>query len=1827
MAKDKGVEAFLRGLEKEFGVKMRRTPSKPAQPAPSRYGPSSGPMTQAQLDRAYKGVGGVDLQSFEGWLKALGYDKKRREEEIEEQYRTNFVHEQVDKQREYQEKREKQLRKEFFENDWFDRNISSHLRKGVSSVGKGISSGVGNSLEAVGLKDNVEDVARIAGKGVSGVISALSRPSHAINNTRKAFLELDKDEPSFSRELTLSNVLKDMAGGVAFTGGKRSYESLDELVTDPIDSVKKLGSGFWKGLSGQEKTTNDEIIKKYAEMQNNPLYKNSWYQNIYGLGLDVVMDPLTYAGVGTVRKGASLAKQGMDSASKTRRVRELKQTKDEIQTALNYNAEAIAKKEMAVKNYEDRVSRNREALMETANNRVQNQLDSAISEGRIPGLEGFDDIVGTLQGEDITRLVREHGEYGRRKNITGTSGSFTRDKNKWLKDNPGADPSEYTFTRWQNEVKDLDTSLGKYFEGDERLSGYTPNQVIKSVNDDLYKNSDEFKRIETQRKNLVSEKKKLEPEVRRIHALDRARTEAERNILRQYKNVNNELKLVRDRKTAMISNGFSEAVRNIRSNSTKYTDPEYAQHLTKLREAVEGKFDAEGNLIRHGEPNLSGDLSTPESSRAIDSTLDDILPEVSDEINPEGLAKLVEGAPSRKRSRIEDVSRVDRYSEVEAPVMREAIDKRRASAHGEQVRRDLGAEKRLFENEAKSSVGKKKPGSVTPTPKVSGADAIKADGVKAVDRTSDLGRRVGNEGEVTYDALSDIIERNPNLSKLVDDIDRELDSLTTPVGRLNTKDVDIPVILKDKDGNLDVSRLTTSSKDVDGKEIPATIRFDKGDSHRLYVSKNSLLRNLGNDTELAEEILPFIQKVVDTANRSAVGINRVADKERAAFDALEKLGTSLSSAKELSTRPLSFNVSGNKETIERKRKNLQRIGRERFKLEYKERQRALEQLRKSGDMQKMVAAKRELSALKKSEAEYRSMINEVMDEMRKIDTFSVKREREASRISQILAGTHNGESVGLTLRILNKELTSGRSTSVLIAAGKHLNDNSVINSFTGVYRKAFQSMESALPIDMHRMRAHAMNRPAQLIRHYSDELSEGIGQMSKSERIQEYSITGSSALNSEVNKVFNDMLPYFNKGQVIGDSIVSVDDINKFLPESMVFAGEKRLSNYTLDDLKDAIGTSLEKRKKRIREHKNANPDYVYTDDEKRLLELRTPSDPLELAWNLRIAVEQATAYRGLTDSLTKLWGVERIVPTRTSRSGHTYYTSEYKRSKETADYVEGLQKDGWKSIPELGNTHYFPPEVAPDIEKLLTIFDVRNSTRVGRLIDDVTGAWKVGATIYNPGYYTRNLVGEVMAGWLGGVNEPKYYNNSMKWSKAIRGIDKEQYGPLLENEAFASYLKRNTPDTTVSVTKRNGKDVSALQAEALWLDNGLESSFLNTDYQEVAKRGKSELRANPITKGAMRVHDKVRRFGENAENFPRKAHFLHALEHAPQHLSLEKAGEWAAAQVRKYHFDYSDVTDFEKIVMMRAFPFYKWTRKAAPLMLQMMFIQPGKTTFPAKVHSAISRATNPDEKTTDGYNPYYPEGTPDWIKDSGAYKMGTDAEGKDTYGYMATTQSDALKALTDPLGAANTLLNPFFKTPTELALGSSLNTDVDNAQFTSGGDRLKSMVNSLPQAKFLERSFSLKENPYTEPGGPVAGVIPRMDERLLSFMTGVGAYEDPGFDNPMTNLKNRLKYFDAEGEFNVGRYYKDFPEKKTEGYKNWEEVQEKNRIREKFLDSSGYPTRGYYDLYPEDMSEGTRKYFFIEDLRAKYGVGKNQRWPRAMQLEYYQEYPGDRKY
>lgn len=133
-----------------------------------------------------------------------------------------------------------------------------------------------------------------------------------------------------------------------------------------------------------------------------------------------------------------------------------------------------------------------------------------------------------------------------------------------------------------------------------------------------------------------------------------------------------------------------------------------------------------------------------------------------------------------------------------------------------------------------------------------------------------------------------------------------------------------------------------------------------------------------------------------------------------------------------------------------------------------------------------------------------------------------------------------------------------------------------------------------------------------------------------------------------------------------------------------------------------------------------------------------------------------------------------------------------------------------------------------------------------------------------------------------------------------------------------------------------------------------------------------------------------------------------------------------AIDQVFKYHFDYDDLSSMERSVFRRVIPFYTWTRKNLPLMLEEMVRQPQKFTRFYQLKNEVEL--------------YSPQETivPSYFTEEMAVRLPfTFGQGQDeSRAYMLPDLPfTSLNDVSDP-SVALSQVSPFIKTPIEYAFG-----------------------------------------------------------------------------------------------------------------------------------------------------------------------------------------------
>ncbi len=386
-------------------------------------------------------------------------------------------------------------------------------------------------------------------------------------------------------------------------------------------------------------------------------------------------------------------------------------------------------------------------------------------------------------------------------------------------------------------------------------------------------------------------------------------------------------------------------------------------------------------------------------------------------------------------------------------------------------------------------------------------------------------------------------------------------------------------------------------------------------------------------------------------------------------------------------------------------------------------------------------------------------------------------------------------------------------------------------------------------------------------------------------------------------------------------------------------------------------------------------------------------------------------------------------------------------KSPVTGKTVRGAQpviQDGVRyvesSVPQLKGVLLPEPIVKhlDETRRILSNDEATNSFL--RLYDRTLAVWKGSVTGWFPAFHGRNFMGGLFNNWLGGVKNPARYIQGDQIARGAAGKFTTNVGTTY------TYDQVRTLARELGVTGQPG--------------------YLDV-FKEVEKEmGKGTLRKLGETPQAVM---------EVVENRLRLPLFV-------DRLMKGDAPRDAAMQVFKFHFDYAPegITQFEKNVMKRLMPFYRWTRGNIPLQLEQIAKQPGKYAAIGKIGNKAYSAEEDEER----------QYLPPYIQEAFSFRAGKDektGEVKYRYGINVLPAEDINRLFR---GSARRTLEgligetaPLIKYPIELAT----RYDLFRGQPIEKSTYVAKWVPEVPAlAKFLDvKAVPKKDGTYSYIGDP----------------------------------------------------------------------------------------------------------------------------------------------
>lgn len=337
--------------------------------------------------------------------------------------------------------------------------------------------------------------------------------------------------------------------------------------------------------------------------------------------------------------------------------------------------------------------------------------------------------------------------------------------------------------------------------------------------------------------------------------------------------------------------------------------------------------------------------------------------------------------------------------------------------------------------------------------------------------------------------------------------------------------------------------------------------------------------------------------------------------------------------------------------------------------------------------------------------------------------------------------------------------------------------------------------------------------------------------------------------------------------------------------------------------------------------------------------------------------------------------------------------------------------------------------QVGPDVQPFLAAFD------------GLQNLWKAWTLSIYPVYHTRNMIGNLWNSWLAGLRDTKHYSNAFKF----------------QNGEMKYFSDGNGRHWTAEEIEKTLTDLGVVNKGfyAAELVRSIEQDILPA-YPRSMGELKDIRQVLSLVAGDRNMLLRMgKKWGTAVENNARIALFFHALSEGKSELE-------AALTVKKYLFDYSELTQFERGFFKRLFPFYSWTRFNLPLQFEHLITRPGPFSAVAKARNMISAQSPeaPDESLL-----------PKWMKDEAPVKVAKNPDG--TYSYFLLggwlPAADMLKVV-DPLALAGGMVTPIVKAPIEFGLNWSL-------FFEDNIERLPEETGTFLGARMNKKKINLLRN------------------------------------------------------------------------------------------------------------------------------------------------------
>lgn len=420
----------------------------------------------------------------------------------------------------------------------------------------------------------------------------------------------------------------------------------------------------------------------------------------------------------------------------------------------------------------------------------------------------------------------------------------------------------------------------------------------------------------------------------------------------------------------------------------------------------------------------------------------------------------------------------------------------------------------------------------------------------------------------------------------------------------------------------------------------------------------------------------------------------------------------------------------------------------------------------------------------------------------------------------------------------------------------------------------------------------------------------------------------------------------------------------------------------------------------------------------------------------------------------------------------------------------------GIRDFPLLAG-HYFHPEIAQQIQRVnRDLFTNQfKQNEFLRLIDNVIRMWKTNVTIYSPSHSIHNGMGDIINSFLfAGVRNPNAYRKAISVLRAHANDyrDFEKLAPYLNPETLPAGIAKSVPGSRVIATTKDGQAVTIDQIYMAAHREGILQAA--RDIEDISFGSIPHIQ--PF---GGRVRNFAHRVVQGMDHFTRLGHFIDAVSKGSGQLNevFRNAGN----EVRRIHPDGMDLTDFERNVLRRIVPFYSWSRKTIPFMVQGLLAKPSKfMIYPKFSYEFVQGQPGTNLSQQFPSNQIFPG----WIQDMGIGPMGGPGGILNTItgaprGFVESSLSvppmDVLQTYHNPLGGVLGSLNPLIKAPIELYQGQQIDTGAPT------GGTLQYLGSQAPSIGLLQRLSNVGLGGVTQKGQQ-QGI--GNQQAIVNYLTGL---------------------------------------------------------------------------------------------------------------------------